>query len=345
MNDKNNSLHWFETPGGRAGLTALLILLPVLIALIAICLGRYQLSLPQVVASLLAGPQSAQTSNDALVVWSMRLPRILLALLVGAGLSAAGAAFQSLFANPLATPDTLGVASGASFGAVLGLLWGCNLIAVQLLALVFGFGAVALTYLAGVKRGGSGMIGVVLAGIIIGSLFNALISLVKYVADVETQLPSITYWLMGSLTSASYKTLLLGAPFIVAGCLLLFLLRWRINILPLTDDEARATGTNLLLLRLLTTAGATIVTASAVSMCGQVGWVGLLIPHICRMLVGSNNKVLIPTAISLGAVFMVLIDTLARTLTAAEIPVSILTAIIGAPVFIYLLRRTGGWQL
>ncbi|NMA08486.1 MAG: iron ABC transporter permease, partial [Clostridiales bacterium] len=250
-----------------------------------------------------------------------------------------------LFANPLATPDTLGVASGASLGAVVGLFLGVSLISVQLLALAGGLLAVALTIL--VSRGGRsrGIITMVLSGMILGSLFSALISLFKYVADPESQLPSITYWLMGSLNTASYKNLILGAPFLIAGILMLALLRWRLNILPLSEDEARATGTNLPLLRGLTVVSATMITASAVSMCGQVGWVGLLIPHICRMLWGADNRRLIPASVSLGAVFMVIVDTLARTLTAAELPVSILTAVIGAPVFIALLRKTGGWQL
>lgn len=326
---------------------ALLIVLPLIAACIALGIGRYSLTPVEtltVIYRRIAGLPISD-ANAAIVLFGIRLPRVLLALLVGAGLSAAGTAFQSLFANPLATPDTLGVASGASLGAVVGLFLGVSLISVQLLALAGGLLAVALTIL--VSRGGRsrGIITMVLSGMILGSLFSALISLFKYVADPESQLPSITYWLMGSLNTASYKNLILGAPFLIAGILMLALLRWRLNILPLSEDEARATGTNLPLLRGLTVVSATMITASAVSMCGQVGWVGLLIPHICRMLWGADNRRLIPASVSLGAVFMVIVDTLARTLTAAELPVSILTAVIGAPVFIALLRKTGGWQL
>ena len=186
---------------------------------------------------------------------------------------------------------------------------------------------------------------IVLAGIMISSLFTALVSLVKFVADTESQLPSITYWLMGSLSSAGFDSLLLGAPLIIVGIAVLLLLRWRLNILPLPEDEARATGTNVRLLRGITIACATAITASCVSMCGQVGWVGLLIPHICRMWFGNNHMSLVPASVSIGAVFMIAVDTLARSVSAAEIPISVLTAVIGAPFFILLMRRTEGWRL
>lgn len=322
-----------------------LILLPAAVSFIALCVGRYPLPVTDVAraiaeklgADVTAGAQTAQ------ILWSMRLPRVLLALLVGAGLSASGCAFQSLFANPLATPDTLGVASGASFGAAAALLFGLGLAGVQVSALICGLAAVALTYLSGRGRGGTNT--VVLAGIMIGSLFTALVSLVKYTADTESQLPAITYWLMGSLGGKSYDTLALGAPLILAGLVVLWLLRWRMNLLPLPEDEARASGTNIRALRTAVILAATAMTASCVSMCGQVGWVGLLVPHICRMKYGSNHLALVPASVSAGAAFLVAVDTLARTATAAEIPISILTAILGAPFFILLMRRSGGWKL
>ena len=326
---------------------ALLALFPVLAALAALCIGRMWLSPGDVLKALggklgLVSDVPAQTST---VVWSIRMPRILMALLVGAGLSASGCAFQGLFANPLATPDTLGVASGASFGAALALLMGMSLMGVQALALIMGITAVMLTYIAGRGRGERSVNTVVLAGIMIGSLFTALVSLVKFVADTESQLPAITYWLMGSLNSASYDTLLLGAPPVLLGCVLLLMLRWRLNLLPLPEDEARASGVNIALLRGVTVICATMMTASCVSMCGQVGWVGLLVPHICRMKFGNNNLSLMPASVCIGAGFMVLVDTFARSATAAEIPISILTSIIGAPFFIMLMRKSGGWKL
>lgn len=322
-----------------------LIVLPVFIALCALCIGRISIA-PADVISVLLGKLGMGASTDKLIemtVWKLRLPRILLALLVGAGLSAAGCAFQSLFANPLATPDTLGVASGASFGAALGILLGFGIIGIQVTSLAAGALAVALTWLTGSGRD-KGLGSVVLAGIMIGSLFTALVSLLKFVADTESQLPAISYWLMGGLDKASYITLLYGAPLIILGILILYLLRWRMNLLPLSEDEARASGANIKVLRGITVVCATAVTASCVSMCGQVGWVGLLVPHMCRMKFGSNHMALLPASISLGAVFMVVVDTVARSASAAEIPVSILTAIIGAPFFIMLMRKSGGWS-
>ena len=325
----------------------ILPLFPIAAAVAALCIGRMSVSPGDLINSLLAKFNSAiETSKQTeMVLWSIRLPRILLALLVGAGLSASGCAFQGLFANPLATPDTLGVASGASFGAALGLLMGMNLIGVQMMAMLMGVAAVALTYISARQRGERQTNTVVLAGIMIGSLFSALVSLVKFVADTESQLPAITYWLMGSLSSAGYDMLKLGAPPILAGLVAMFLLRWRLNLLPLPEDEARASGVNIALLRGVTIVCATMMTASCVSMCGQVGWVGLLIPHMCRMKFGNNNLSVMPASITLGAGFMVLVDTFARSATAAEIPISILTAMIGAPFFIMLMRKSGGWRL
>lgn len=344
---EENKIRFFESRFGKTFFIAVMIILPVATALLCIGLGRYGVTFSEIISVFkdkITGQETMGVQTTA-VVWTMRLPRVILALLVGAGLSAAGVAFQSLFSNPLATPDTLGVAAGASLGAVIALFFGLNLIIVQILALISGFFAVFLTYFVGWRGNRHSMTSVVLAGLVISSLFSALVSFIKFVADTESQLPSITYWLMGSLRSASYQMIILGAPFILAGIIILFLLRWRMNVLPLSDDEAKATGTNLGLLRALTMLSATMITASAVSMCGQVGWVGLLVPHVCRMAFGSNTKTLVPASISLGAVFMVLIDTVARSLTASEIPISILTAIIGAPFFILLLRRTGGWSL
>lgn len=323
-----------------------LIVLPVLTALLALGIGRYFITPVEVVSAIVS--RFAETSEIPEMmyntVWNLRIPRILLALLVGAGLSTAGCAFQSLFANPLATPDTLGVASGASFGAALGILLGFDMLGMQVTSFLMGALAVALTWLGGSGKG-RGLSSVVLSGIMMGSLFNALVSLVKYLADAETQLPAITYWLMGGLNSAGYRNLMFGAPLIIIGIMILFCNRWRMNLLPLSEDEAKSSGVNIYTLRAVTIICATMITASCVSMCGQVGWVGLLIPHMCRMKFGSNHMTLLPTSISFGAVFMVIVDTAARSMTAAEIPVSILTAIIGAPFFIILMRKSGGWQL
>lgn len=336
------------TKTGRlsVGWKIVLIVLPIVTALIALGIGRYLIS-PADVIEAIAGHFDGNYEISEMAyktVWNLRIPRILLALLVGAGLSTAGCAFQSLFANPLATPDTLGVASGASFGAALGILLGFDMLGMQLTSFAMGALAVTLTWLGGSGKG-RGLSSVVLSGIMMGSLFNALVSLVKYVADAETQLPAITYWLMGGLNSAGYQSLKFGAPPIIIGIAVLYIIRWRMNLLPLSEDEAKSSGINIYTLRIVTIICATMITASCVSMCGQVGWVGLLIPHMCRMKFGSNHLSLLPASISFGAVFMVIVDTLARSMTASEIPVSILTAIIGAPFFIILMRRSGGWRL
>ncbi len=324
-------------------IAAVLILLPLVTALICIGIGRYSVSISQTVSILLEGVKPPDQQDMAYsVIFNVRLPRIILAALVGAGLACSGAAFQGLFTNPLATPDTLGVASGASFGAVIAMMFDSNLIFVQISALIFGLAACLITYNISRIKGRSSIVMIVLGGMVVSAMFQAFVSLVKYVADPLDKLPSITYWLMGSMSSSTYKTLMLGSPFIVAGTLMIFVLRWRLNILSLNEDEARSMGMNIKAMRFLVILSASLITSSCVSMCGQVGWVGLLIPHVARMLMGSSNKTVVPVSISLGAVFMLVIDTFARSATAAEIPLSILTAIIGAPFFIALLRKTGG---
>ena len=347
MNNENKSAAAPIIPGKiKPGYSLILILLPFLCIIFSLCTGRIYIPVDKVISAIYSGLTHGSSSNHriSIVLWTIRLPRILLAALAGAGLSVAGCAFQSLFSNPLATPDTLGVASGSSFGAALALLSGFNMIGVQVTAIVFGVFAVMLTVLSGWKKS-RGKASIILAGIMIGSLFSSLVSLVKYTADTESQLPAITYWLMGSLSSAGYKSLMLGAPFIISGIFILWLIRWQLNILPLSEDEAKTSGINITSLRIITVLCATAITASCVSMCGQVGWVGLLIPHICRMKFGNNHLSLLPASVSTGAVFMILVDTAARTVSPSEIPVSILTSIIGAPFFIILMRKNGGWNL
>lgn len=313
----------------------ILILLPVVTALICICAGRMGIGPIDVFKTFFGSKEIS--GNVRITVMNIRLPRILLGLLCGAGLSLAGCCFQGFFSNPLATPDTMGVAGGASFGAALGLLLGFNMIGVQLLSFGMGIAAVFFTKAAASGRD-HGPAVLVISGIMVGALFSALVSLVKFLADAESQLPAITYWLMGSLSGTGYSKLALGAPVIIVGIIIIFLLRWRINLLALSEDELIASGTNVKLLRSLVVICATAMTASVISMCGQVGWVGLIVPHMCRLIWGQDNAKLIPASVSIGAAFMVAVDTLARSVSAAEIPVSILTAIVGAPFFISLLN-------
>lgn len=327
----------------------IILILIIVLPLVAITIGRFPITLHQFFASLFPSlfPDEELPASVHNVIFNIRLPRILLSLLAGAGLSVAGAAFQALFSNPLATPDTLGVATGASFGAVIGILFKFPSWAIQLCALAMGIIAVVLVYAVSAIKGqhGSSIIMIVLAGMVIGALFSALVSLVKYVADPQDVLPAITFWLLGSLSGTTKLTLLQGAPFILAGILVIFLLRWKLNLMTLSEDEATSLGVPVKRIRLLVILGATMITAAVVSMCGLIGWVGLLIPHISRMAFGNNNKSVVPASIGLGALFMLIIDTIARSVTGTEIPVSILTSIIGAPFFIILLRRTGGIQI
>ena len=324
----------------------LLLILPLVVAVLALCIGRLGISPAEVIRSIfgkITGNADLESKNE-LVLWNIRMPRIILAALVGAGLSVSGCTFQSLFSNPLATPDTVGVSSGTCFGAAVAIFFGADFIVTQAVAFLFGIIAVLLTYLAGSGKGKS-LNSVVLAGIMIGSLFSALVSFITSVADVNSVLPVITFWLMGSFAGAGYRSLMLGAPVMLVGMAVLYVIRWRLNILTLPDDEAKATGTDIKALRAVSVICATAITASCVSMCGQVGWVGLLVPHMCRMKFGNNHVSLLPACISMGMTFMIIVDTVARSATAAEIPISVLTAVIGAPFFIILMRKTGGWQL
>lgn len=317
-----------------------IVMLLIVSMLVAVTVGRYRIPLRDIVKAF--SGQVIEDRYTRTVLFNIRIPRMLLALIAGAGLSVAGAAFQSMFSNPLATPDTLGVATGASFGATLAILFRFPSIGIQLMAFVMGAVAVGIVYLISRVKGESSIIMLILSGMVISALFDAMVSLLKYVADPEEVLPEITYWLMGSLSGTGYDDLMLGSPALIVGTLMLFLLRWKMNVLSLHEDEARALGVNLKLVRTLTITASTMITAATIAMCGKVGWVGLLVPHVSRMIFGNNNKYVIPASIGLGASFLLVIDTLARSLTAAEIPISILTAVIGAPFFIILLRRTGG---
>lgn len=321
-----------------------LILLPILTGLLVWIFGRYSLTPSEVIKAV--GQWLSQDPSldkaDYLVVVSIRLSRIILSLIVGMGLAVSGVAYQSLFSNPLTTPDILGVASGAAFGAALGILMDFNPGLIQLMALLFGILAVAISVMLSMLRGRQSQLMLVLSGIVVTSVFNALLSSVKFVADPQSKLPEITFWLMGSMSGASFKNIAYYAPAIIICSIIIFALRWKLNILALNEDEALSLGMNTKVLKSVIILCGTIITASSVALCGMIGWVGLLIPHICRLLFGVNTKLLVPASMSLGAVFLVLVDTLSRTLSTSEIPIGILSSLFGAPVFILILRRTKG---
>lgn len=309
------------------------------LALIALCLGQYTIALQDVIKVLTL--QEVDLVNAETVIFNIRIPRILVSLIVGSGLATAGASFQALFSNPLATPDTLGCANGASFGAALGILLGLNALGIQISALIFGILAVVLVFVFTRYRHANQIMMIILGGMVVSSLFSALVSLIKYVADPNDVLPVITFWLMGSFSNSTVRSLYTGVPMIILGMMILYLMRYRMNALSLKEEEAASLGINVRQNRMIVIIASSLITASVVSMCGVVGWVGLLIPHISRMLFGNNHTKVIPGCIVFGALFMLVIDTIARCMYQAEIPVSILTAIIGAPVFLLLLRKTG----
>jgi iron complex transport system permease protein len=328
--------------GLSVGIVLAIIL--VFLFIISFALGRYPVS-PADVLKVLTGSvfPIEHTWADALdtVVMEIRLPRILAAILVGASSALAGTCFQGLFRNPLVSPDILGVSSGAGFGAAVAILLSGNTIMIQIAAFLCALLAVGISY--GVSRivKGNATLSLILAGIAIGSFFSALLSLMKYAADPINQLPAITYWLMGSLASVSSKDLFIAAIPMVIGIITLVMMRWRFNVLAMGEEEAMALGINTGKLRAIIIVCCTMITASAVCISGTIGWVGLVIPHVGRALVGPDHQKLIPVSILLGAAYLLLIDDITRTVAAIEIPIGILTALIGVPFFVYLLYRNG----
>lgn len=330
----------------RHTVRSIVIMASALLALflLSFVVGRYGVPLGQVVRILLSGMLSLEqtwTDNMAIAVLNVRLPRILLACLVGCGLSAAGTGYQAVFQNPMAAPDILGASSGACFGASLAILTGQGAVMITVFAFLASLLSVALVYLVGNHTRGNRVVNLLLAGIMVGSLFSACTSYIKLVADPTNQLPQITYWLMGSLSGTRMGTVRFAAVCMAVGLVPLLLLRWRMNLLTLSPDEARAMGVHTDRLRLAVILSSTVLTAAAVSVSGMIGWVGLVIPHLSRRIVGSDCRRLMPMSCLFGAAFLLLVDDMARCLTATEIPIGILTAFVGAPFFIYLMVRGG----
>jgi iron complex transport system permease protein len=319
-----------------------LLLLAALVAALAVALavGPYPLGIADVWhgAARALGLEGGAPTPGEIVFGRVRLPRVAAGMLVGAALAGAGAAYQTLFRNPLVSPDILGVASGAGLGAVVGILLSLPVVGIQGLAFAGGLVTVALVWLiAAALRGHDRTL--VLGGVVVGALAGACISLVKILADPYDQLPAITFWLLGSLAGVKLSDLATVAPLVLVGLVPLVLWRWRIGVLSLGDDEARALGVDVTKLRAAVIAAATLMTASVVAVSGVIGWVGLMIPHIARMLVGPNFSRLLPAAMLLGAAFMLVVDTAARSLARVETPLGILTAVLGAPFFLWLLAR------
>jgi iron complex transport system permease protein len=325
-----------------------MILVPLAALYVSLFVGRFTVpaaDVARILASRLWPMTPDWPASVETIVLQIRLPRAILAMFVGAGLSVSGAAFQGMFRNPLVSPDILGVTAASGFGAALALLLSRGAFELELIAFLFGILGVGLTYLLARTYRSTPVLMLVLSGVIVAAFFSALLSGAKYLADPDSKLPVITYWLLGSLNGASMRSLSLALPPIVLGGAGLMLVRWRLNVLSMGDAEARSLGVRTDRLKGIIIVCTTLITAAAVSVCGIVGWVGLVIPHLARMWVGPDHRALLPAACSIGATYLLLIDDVARTASASEIPLGILTAIVGAPFFAYLLRKTrGGWQ-
>lgn len=311
--------------------------------LTALCVGRFQIAPGKalaILASRFAPLTPDWTTLDERIVLLVRAPRIVLASLCGAGLALSGAALQGVFRNPLVAPQILGVSPGAAFGGALAILAGATGFALIGAAFAMGAAALALVGMLARVNGRSDTIMVVLTGIVVGAFFTALVSLVQFLADPNSSLPAIVFWLMGSFSAATWARVAVAAPVIAAGMALIWLMRFRINVLSLGEEEARALGLAVERDRWLVFAAVALIEGAAVSVAGVVGWVGLVVPHAARLLVGSDQRLLLPVAGVLGASYLLFVDSLARSATAAEIPLGVITAVVGAPVFAALLRQT-----
>lgn len=314
----------------------------IIVFFISIGIGRYYVSIGDIfkilVSSVLPINQTWDPAMERVILY-IRPSRLFVGSLVGASLGLAGATFQGLFKNPLVSPDILGVSSGAGFGAAAAILLGAGAVGIQLSALLFGLLAVAAVYLIYKAFRSPNILMLALAGIIVNGFFSSALSLTKYMADPNDTLPAITFWLMGSLAAADYDDLMFMIIPILAGSFGIIFLRWKINVLSLGDSEAKALGVNVNRLRFLLVLFATVITAVSVCVSGTIGWIGLVVPHLARACTGDNHSRLLPFSCILGALLLIILDDISRSLTGAEIPLGILTGIVGTPVFALLLIR------
>jgi len=328
-------------------LMVVMYVLPFLLILWSLFIGRFEME-PGNVLKILFSPiipmEHTWSSAEETIIFQVRLPRIIAAVMVGASLAMAGAAYQGLFKNPLVSPDILGVSSGAGFGAACAILLSLSTYFIQVSAFLGGITAVITTYLLSRLYKSGQILVLVLSGVIVSSFFSALLSITKYVADPYEKLPTIVFWLMGSLSSARYIDIISIAPAMFLGGIVLLLIRWRINLLSLGTDEARTLGINITQITRIIVLCATLLTAAAVCISGIIGWVGLVVPHLARMITGPDYSRLLPMTIVMGASYLLIMDDISRTLITTEIPLGILTALLGAPFFAFLLwRRKTGW--
>lgn len=319
-----------------------LFILMIITMIVSFGIGKYPIEPSQVIGILFSKISDITpfwTERMEIIFFNVRMPRIILACLIGACLSAAGAAYQSIFLNPMAAPDILGASNGAAFGAAVAILFYGSGRDITISAFVFSLITVFLVYFISEKSKGNKVLGIILSGIMVSSLFSAATSFIKLIADPNDQLPAITYWLMGSLSGTKFQDIKFVILPMLIGIIPLILFSWQVNILTIGDDEAKTMGVNIKLIRIVTIISATLITAASVSVSGMIGWVGLVIPHLSRKLVGNNFVYLLPTSMLFGAIFLLIVDNVSRVLWTSEIPLGILTAFVGAPFFIYLITR------
>ena len=321
--------------------SATYIIISLLLAvstMISFCIGRYGISYQELTEALFN-----HTENPVInvILFNVRLPGIIMALLAGGVLSMAGTSYQAVFRNPMVSPDILGVSSGAACGASVGILLSLNSFGIQIISFGFGLLAVFITY--GIskilKKGNDEILMLILTGMIISALFGSAISLLKYVADQDTKLPAITFWMMGSLTSVTTSDIKSLLPSLMIGIIPLMLISWKLNALSLSEDEAFSLGINPARIRLITILCATLITASIISFTGLIGWIGLIIPHFCRFVIGADTRKLMPFSFLCGAIFLLWVDNISLSITALEIPIGIITSITGAPAFLLFLSK------
>ncbi|MDR3599812.1 MAG: iron ABC transporter permease [Desulfosporosinus sp.] len=345
---KNNDVAADARPKARvrkSGLVLVILFIVLIVVFLwSFTVGRFAVPLPELMTVFfrkMLGLPATWSDTTETVLFNIRIPRIIVALIIGAALSASGAAYQGLFRNPMVSPDILGASAGAGFGAAMAILMSAGAITIQLAAFACGIIAVMLTYLVSrlIGKSNNSVLILVLTGMVVSSLFSAFISLAKYTADPNNKLPEIAYWLMGGLTSITAKNVMLMLVPFVIGIVPILLLRYKLNALAFGEEEAQALGVDTKKIRFIYIICATLLTASSVAAGGMIGWVGLVIPHLARMLVGPNLKYMLPASILLGGAYLLLIDDISRTFFTVEIPLSILTAIVGAPFFIYLLVK------
>jgi len=337
--------------GGALAIQSSLALLLLAAAFVSLTMGRFPIAIGDIATLIVSwvgiGPGRAGVSEPVWrVIELVRVPRILVGAFVGAGLAVSGAVLQGIFRNPLVDPHIIGVSSGAAFGGVLAILFGLGAAILWSMAFVFGLAAVLLVIVVSRKAGRTSILMLVLAGVVISAMFAALVSLATYFANPNDTLPAIVFWLMGSFASATPGRALLMLPIITVFIVPLLLIRFRLNVLSLGEEEAQGLGIRVEPTRWLALACVAGITAASVANTGMIGWVGLVVPHFARAVVGPDHRQLLPAAAMIGASYMLIIDTIARTLISAELPLGVLTALIGAPIFVLILHRTQnqGWQ-